>query len=66
MSKVVAYTMPPKSIAVGIPFTWGMSNAWAIKVEDGDSYYLSNGLRVLESEEEILQDIIYANRIEIK
>ena len=66
MSRIITYKMPPKSIAVGIPFTWGMCNAWAIKVEDGDSYYLSNGLRVSESEEEILQDIIYANRIEIK
>lgn len=65
MSRIIKYETP-KRIVVGIPFTWGLCNAWAIKVEDGDSYYLSNGSKVLESEEEILPDIIYANRIEIQ
>ena len=65
MSRIIKYEAP-KRIVVGIPFTWGLRNAWAIKVEDGDSYYLSNGSKVLESEEEILPDIIYANRIEIQ
>lgn len=65
MSKIIKYEAP-KRIVVGIPFTWGLCNAWAIKVEDGDSYYLSNGSKVLESEEEILPNIAYAERIEIK
>lgn len=67
MSKVIAYTMPPRSIVVGIPFTWGLCNAWAIKVEGGDMYYLEGGRLVGETEEEILTyDIVYANSIEIK
>ena len=65
MSKIIMYEAP-KRVVVGIPFTWGMRNAWAIKVEDGDSYYLANGLRVSESEEEILCSIIYADRIEVQ
>lgn len=65
MSRIIKYEAR-KRIVVGIPFTWGLCNAWAIKVEDGDSYYLSNGSKVVESEEEILPDIIYANRIEIQ
>ncbi|APZ82724.1 hypothetical protein HOR62_gp12 [Klebsiella phage vB_KpnP_KpV74] len=65
MSRIIKYEAP-KRIVVGIPFTWRLCNAWAIKVEDGDSYYLSNGSKVLESEEEILPDILYANRIEIQ
>lgn len=65
MSKIITYAVP-KRVAVGIPFTWGLGNAWAIKVEDGDSYYLANGSRVSESEEEILFSIIYANRIDIQ
>lgn len=54
MSKVIAYTMPPKSIVVGIPFTWGLCNDWAIKVEDGGMYYLEGGGMVETPEEEIL------------
>lgn len=65
MIKIITYTAP-KRVVVGIPFTWGLGNAWAIKVEDGDSYYLANGARVSESEEEILHSIIYADRIEIQ
>lgn len=65
MSRIIKYEAP-KSVVVGIPFTWGLCNAWAIKVENRDIYYLSNGSKVLESEEEILPDIIYANHIEIK
>lgn len=65
MSKIITY-VAPKRVAVGIPFTWGTGSAWAIKTEDGDSYYLANGSRVSESEEEILCSIIYANRIEIQ
>lgn len=65
MSKIITYAAPNR-VLVGIPFTWGLCNAWAIKVEDGDSYYLANGARVSESEEEILCSIIYANHIEIQ
>ena len=53
-STVITYQMPPKSIVVGIPFTWGLCKAWAIKVEDGDMYYLEGGRMVSETEEEIL------------
>lgn len=67
MHKIITYKMPPKSIVVGIPFTWGLCNAWAIKVEGGDMYYLEGGRLVGETEEEILwDDIVYANSIEIK
>lgn len=67
ISKVIAYTMPPKSIVVGIPFTWGARNFWAIKIEDGDIYRLGDGRLVEVPEEEILCDeIVYANSIEIK
>lgn len=65
MSKIITYAAPTR-IVLGIPFTWGLCNSWAIKVEDGDSYYLANGSRVSESEEEILCSIVYANRIEIQ
>lgn len=65
MSKIITYAAPPR-VVVGIPFTWGLCNAWAIKVEDGTSYYLANGSKVLESEGEILPSIIYANHIEIR
>lgn len=67
MSRTITYKMPPKSIVVGIPFTWGLCHAWAIKVEGGDMYYLEGGRLVNETEEEILTyDIVYANSIEIK
>lgn len=67
MHKIITYKMPPKSIVVGIPFTWGLCNAWAIKVEDGYMYYLEGGRMVNETEEEILMDdIVYAKSIEIK
>lgn len=63
-NKIITYKMP---IGVGIPFTWGLCNAWAIKVEGGDMYYLEGGRMVREAEEEILMDdIVYANSIEIK
>lgn len=66
MSNVIAYSVI-RTVVVGIPFTWGTRNAWAIKVEGGGMYYLSNGQKVLETEEEIINaDIFYANRIEIK
>lgn len=66
-NKVITYNMPPKSIVVGIPFTWGLCNAWAIKVEDGSMYYLESGITVETPEEEILwSNIVYANSIEIK
>ena len=66
MSKIIEYKNQTK-IAVGIPFTWGTRNAWAIKVEDGDMYFLETGRRVWVSEEEIIEDVIlYANSIEIK
>lgn len=67
MSKVITYKMPPKSIVVGIPFTWGSRRFWAIKVEDGYIYRLEDGRMVDVPEEEILlQKIEYANSIEIK
>lgn len=67
MSKVITYKMPPESIVVGIPFTWGSRSFWAIKVEDGYIYRLEDGRKVDVSEREILLNIIdYANRIEIK
>lgn len=66
MSNVIAYSVIRK-VVVGVPFTWGTRNAWAIKVESGGMYYLSNGQRVWETEEEIIDDdIFYAERIEIK
>lgn len=66
MSNVIAYSVIRK-VVVGVPFTWGTRNAWAIKVEGGGMYYLSNGQRVWETEEEIIDDdIFYAERIEIK
>lgn len=66
-NKIITYKMPPKSIVVGIPFSWGLCNAWAIKVEDGSMYYLENGVTVETPEEEILwSDVVYANSIEIK
>lgn len=67
MSKVITYKMPPESIVVGIPFTWGSRSFWAIKVEGGDIYRLEDGRMVGVPEEEILwDDIAYANSIEIK
>ena len=66
MSNVIAYSVI-RTVVVGVPFTWGTRNAWAIKVDSGGMYYLSNGQRVRETEEEILDDdIFYAERIEIK
>lgn len=66
-NKVITYKMPPKSIVVGIPFTWGLCNAWAIKVEGGGMYYLESGRTVDISEEAILwSGIEYAHWIEIK
>lgn len=50
MSKVIAYSVI-RMVVVGVPFTWGTRNAWAIKVESGGMYYLSNGKKVLETEE---------------
>ena len=67
MHKIITYKMPPKSIMVGIPFTWGSRNFWAIKVEDGFLYRLEDGRVVDVPEEEILWgNIVYANSIEIK
>lgn len=67
MSKVITYKMPPESIVVGIPFTWGSRSFWAIKVEGGYIYRLEDGRVVEEPEEKILLcGIDYANRIEIK
>lgn len=67
MSKVIAYTMPPKSIVVGIPFTWGSRSFWAIKVEGGYIYHLEDGRKVDVPERDILLcGIVYANSIEIK
>ncbi|UVX30338.1 hypothetical protein A1k_00052 [Klebsiella phage VLCpiA1k] len=66
MSNIIAYSVI-RTVVVGVPFTWGTRNAWAIKVESGGMYYLSNGQRVGETEEEIIDDdIFYAERIEIK
>lgn len=65
MSKVITYKNQVR-IAVGIPFTWGVRNSWAIKVEDGDMYYLETGARVSTSEEEVVSDMVYAKSIEIK
>ncbi|CAK6595765.1 unknown function [Klebsiella phage vB_Kpl_K71PH129C1] len=66
MSKVIAYSVI-RTVVVGVPFTWGTRNAWAIKVESGGMYYLSNGKKVLETEEGIIDaGIFYAGRIEIK
>ena len=67
MSKVIAYTMPPKSIVVGIPFTWGSCTFWVIKVEGGYIYRLEDGRKVDVPERDILLcGIVYANSIEIK
>ena len=67
MPKVITYKMPPESIVVGIPFTWGSRNFWAIKVEDGFIYRLEDGRMVDVPEREILLGgIVYANSIEIK
>lgn len=67
MSKVIAYTMPIKSIVVGIPFTWGSRSFWAIKVEGGYIYRLDDGRKVDVPERDILlRGIVYANSIEIK
>lgn len=66
MSKVIAYSVI-RMVVVGVPFTWGTRNAWAIKVESGGMYYLSNGKKVLETEEGVIDaGIFYAGRIEIK
>ena len=66
MSRIIKYEAP-KRVVVGIPFTWGLCNAWAIKVEGGDMYYLEGGRMAHEAEEEILMyGIVYANSIEIK
>ena len=66
MSKVITYSVI-RTVVVGVPFTWGRRNAWAIKVESGGMYYLSNGQRVLETEKDIIDaDIFYAESIEIK
>lgn len=66
MSNIITYSVI-RTVVVGVPFTWGTRNAWAIKVESGGMYYLSNGQRVRETEEEIIDDdIFYADRIEIK
>lgn len=66
MSKVIAYSVI-RTVVVGVPFTWGTRNAWAIKVESGGMYYLSNGKKVLETEEGVIDaGIFYAGRIEIK
>lgn len=54
-------------IEVGVPFTWGTRNAWAIKVEGGDVYFLANGKPVHTTDEEIIgSGIVYASSIEIK
>lgn len=67
MSKVITYTMPPKSIVVGIPFTWGTHSFWVIKVESGCLYRLDDGRKVNVPERDILLcGIVYANSIEIK
>lgn len=67
MSRIITYKMPPKSIVVGIPFTWGSRSFWAIKVEDGFIYRLEDGRMADVPEEEILLGgIVYANSIEIK
>lgn len=66
-SKVIAYKVPPESIVVGIPFTWGSRSFWAIKIEAGDIYRLGDGRLVEVPESEILwNDIVYADSIEIK
>lgn len=66
MRNIIAYSVI-RTVVVGVPFTWGTRNAWAIKVESGGMYYLSNGQRVGETEEEIIDDdIFYAERIEIQ
>lgn len=66
MSKVITYSVI-RTVVVGVPFTWGRRNVWAIKVESGGMYYLSNGHMVLETEKEIIDaGIFYAERIEIK
>lgn len=66
-NKTITYKMPPRSIVVGIPFSWGSRSFWAIKVEDGGIYRLGDGRLVEVLEPEILwNDIVYADSIEIK
>lgn len=66
MSKIITYKAR-NPIEVGIPFTWGERHVWAIKVDDGDMYYLETGKPVKVSEGEILSDrMVYASRIEIE
>lgn len=67
MHKIITYKMPPKSIMVGIPFTWGSCSFWVIKVEGGYIYRLDDGRKVDVPERDILLcGIVYANSIEIK
>lgn len=65
MGRIIHYGTPDR-VVVGIPFTWGLCNAWAIKVEGGEMYYLKNGARVIESEEEIIPSVKYATRLEVE
>ena len=54
-------------IEVGVPFTWGTRNSWAIKVEGDDMYFLANGKPVHTTDEGIISSgIVYASSIEIK
>lgn len=64
---VIQYNLRKAEIEVGVPFTWGTRNAWAIKVEGGDVYFLSNGKPVHTTDAEIIDSgIVYANSIEIQ
>lgn len=67
-SKVITYEPAPSPIRVGVPFTWGAGDYWAMKVESGNIYWLHNGKRLSEESCRAVKKyrLTYANSVEIK
>ena len=67
-SNVITYKPADLSIRVGVPFTWGAGEYWAIKMESGNIYWLHSGKQLQEESCRAARSypLVYANSIEIK
>ncbi|XAQ48538.1 hypothetical protein KpIITR008_26 [Klebsiella phage KpIITR008] len=67
-SNVITYEPAQPHIRVGVPFTWGAGDYWAIKMESGNIYWLHSGKQLQEESCGAINksSLTYANSIEIK
>ena len=67
-SNVITYEPAQLDIRIGVPFTWGAKDYWAIKMESGNIYWLHNGKQLVEDSVKAANAsrLTYANSLEIK